>query len=179
MRMTDFVVKEAICPGLKADTKEGVLREMVGHLRAAGRIKPAAEEGVVQALLKRESLGSTGIGRGVAIPCRSNHAGFERLIATLAVSRAGVEFGSLDGEPVHVFVMLISPPDRQGDYLRAQENVSRSLRDDNFVRDLRLAGTREAIWELLEAQWDHVVDAGQAGGHRGGFLGVRSYPRTP
>ncbi len=65
-------------------------------------------------------------------------------------SRAGVNFDSLDGEPVHVFVLLISPQDRPGDHLRALENVSRSLRDDNFVRNLRAATTREAILALLD-----------------------------
>ena len=58
-------------------------------------------------------------------------------------------FDSLDGEPVHVFVLLISPQDRPGDHLRALENVSRSLRDDGFVRALRQATTKERIWELL------------------------------
>jgi PTS system fructose-specific IIA component/PTS system nitrogen regulatory IIA component len=67
----------------------------------------------------------------------------------VALSRPGVTFDSLDGEPVHVFVLLISPQDRPGDHLRALENVSRSLRDDGFVRSLRQATTREAIWDLL------------------------------
>ena len=68
----------------------------------------------------------------------------------IAVSSKGVAFDSLDGEPVYVFVLLISPQDRPGDHLRALENVSRCLRDDGFVRSLRQAGSREAIWALLE-----------------------------
>jgi len=67
----------------------------------------------------------------------------------VAVSSTGVPFESLDGEPVYVFVLLISPQDRPGDHLRALENVSRCLRDDNFVRALRQAKTKEEIWELL------------------------------
>ncbi|HEV3116156.1 MAG TPA: PTS sugar transporter subunit IIA, partial [Gemmataceae bacterium] len=103
---------------------------------------------IVKAVLKRELLGSTGIGRGVAIP-HTKHNSVEKLIGTVALSRPGVTFDSLDGEPVHVFVLLISPQDRPGDHLRALENVSRSLRDDGFVRSLRQATTREAIWDLL------------------------------
>jgi PTS system nitrogen regulatory IIA component len=61
----------------------------------------------------------------------------------------GVPFDALDGEPVHVFVMLTSPQDKPGEHLRALENVSRRLRDDSFVRSLRQATTREAIWALL------------------------------
>jgi nitrogen PTS system EIIA component len=148
MRMTDFVVREAIVPELTATTKEGVIREMVGSLANTNHLKAAETEEIVRAVLKRELLGSTGIGRGVAIP-HTKHNSVERLIGTVALSRPGVSFESLDGEPVHVFVLLISPQDRPGDHLRALENVSRSLRDDGFVRSLRQATTREAIWDLL------------------------------
>jgi nitrogen PTS system EIIA component len=146
--MTDFVVREAIVPELTATTKEGVIREMVGSLASTNHLKAAETEEIVRAVLKRELLGSTGIGRGVAIP-HTKHNSVERLIGTVALSRPGVSFESLDGEPVHVFVLLISPQDRPGDHLRALENVSRSLRDDGFVRSLRQATTREAIWDLL------------------------------
>ncbi len=153
MRMTDFVVREAIIPDLTATSKEAVIREMVGSLGTTGFFKGADTEDIVKAVLKRELLGSTGIGRGVAIP-HTKHTSVERLIGTVAVSRQGVSFDSLDGEPVHVFILLISPQDRPGDHLRALENVSRSLRDDGFVRSLRQATTREAIWDLL-GELDH------------------------
>jgi mannitol/fructose-specific phosphotransferase system IIA component (Ntr-type) len=153
MRMSDFVVRDAIIPDLKATTKEGVIREMVEGLRAAGYFKTAEPEEIVKAILKRELLGSTGIGRSVAIP-HTKHSSVDRLIGTVAISRGGVPFDSLDGEPVHVFVLLTSPQDRPGDHLRALENVSRSLRDDSFVRSLRQAKTRDEIWALL-TEADH------------------------
>src|SRR5260221_11880424 len=153
MRMSDFVAREAIIPDLKATTKEGVIREMVESLRAAGYFKGGEPEDIIKAILKRELLGSTGIGRSVAIP-HTKHLSVERLIGTLAVSHKGVPFDSLDGEPVHVFVLLASPQDRPADHLRALENVSRSLRDDGFVRSLRQATTKEAIWDLL-GELDH------------------------
>ena len=149
MRMSDFVVRDAIVPELTANTKEGVIREMVESLRAAGYFKGGEPDDIVRAVLRRELLGSTGIGRGVAIP-HTKHASVDRLIGTIAISHKGVAFESLDGEPVHVYVLLISPQDRPGDHLRALENVSRSLRDDVFVRALRQATTREEIWRLLE-----------------------------
>jgi mannitol/fructose-specific phosphotransferase system IIA component (Ntr-type) len=148
MRMSDFVVRDAIVPQLAAATKEGVIREMVESLRGAGQFRGADIEDVIRAILKRELLGSTGIGRGVAIP-HTKHNGVERLVGTVAVSATGVPFESLDGEPVYVFVLLISPQDRPGDHLRALENVSRCLRDDNFVRALRQAKTKDEIWNLL------------------------------
>ena len=151
LSLADFVVKEAICPELKANSKDGVLREMVEHLRAAGCIRTADVEDVVKALLQRELLGSTGIGRGIAVP-RTRHASLERVIATVAVSRTGVPFESLDGEPADVFVMLISPLDRPADHQRASEAICRNLRDEGLVRSLRQARTREAIWELLSSR---------------------------
>jgi len=149
MRMADFVVRDAILPDLLAVNKESVIREMVESLRTAGNFKSGDPEEVVKAILKREVLGSTGIGRGVAIP-HTKHPTVEKLVGTVALSKGGVAFESLDGEPVHVFVMLVSPQDRPGDHLRALENVSRSLRDDGFVRQLRQAKSREEIWELLQ-----------------------------
>jgi len=149
MRMSDFVVRDSIVVPLTATGKEGVIREMVEGLRAAGQFKNADVEDIIRAILKRELLGSTGIGRGVAIP-HTKHPGVDKLVGTVAVSPGGVAFDSLDGEPVFVFVLLISPQDRPGDHLRALENVSRSLRDDGFVRALRQATTREAVWGLLD-----------------------------
>jgi mannitol/fructose-specific phosphotransferase system IIA component (Ntr-type) len=149
MRIADFVVRDAIIPDLQATTKEGVIREMVQSLRNSGNLKAGDPDDVVKAILKRELLGSTGIGRGVAIP-HTKHPMVDRLVGTVALSRAGVGFESLDGEPVYVFVLLVSPQDRPGDHLRALENVSRSLRDDGFVRALRQATTREGVWDLIQ-----------------------------
>ncbi len=156
MRMSNFVIREAIIPALTATTKEGVIREMVQSLHAAGYFREADVEDIVKAVLRREQLGSTGIGRNIAIP-HSKHASADRLIGTLALSPAGVPFDSIDGEPVYVFVLLVSPQDRPGDHLRALENVVRTMRDDSFVKNLRQATTRDAIWQQIdEAQppWD-------------------------
>ena len=98
MRMSDFVVREAIIPELAANTKEGVIREMVNSLRSNGYFKGGEPEDIVKAILKRELLGSTGIGRGVAIP-HTKHTSVDRLIGTVALSKPGVSFDSLDGEP--------------------------------------------------------------------------------
>ena len=154
MRMSDFVVRDAIIPALTAQNKEGVIREMVESLRAAGQVRSQDQEDIVRAILKRELLGSTGIGRGVAIP-HTKHPSVDRLVGTIGISRVGVPFESLDGEPVHVFVMLISPQEQPGPHLRALENVSRCLRDDNFVRSLRQATTPQQIWDLLGKHDNH------------------------
>jgi PTS system fructose-specific IIA component/PTS system nitrogen regulatory IIA component len=151
MRMSDFVVKESISANLAAVSKEAVIREMVDNLRQAGYFKGNEPEEILKAIHKRELLGSTGIGRGVAIP-HTKHFSVDRLIGTVGLSRPGIPFDSIDGEPVFILFMLISPQERPSDHLRALESVSRSLRDDNFVRALRQATTPQQIWDLIVAQ---------------------------
>jgi PTS system fructose-specific IIA component/PTS system nitrogen regulatory IIA component len=152
MAMGDFVCRDAIVPALAATTREGVIREMVESLAALGYFAREGErEEIVRAIQRREQLGSTGIGRGIAIP-HTKHASVDRMLGTVALSRTGVAFDSIDGEPVYVFVLLVSPQDRPGDHLRALENVVRTMRDDNFVRALRQCSTRDEIWRLLTAE---------------------------
>jgi PTS system nitrogen regulatory IIA component len=152
MAMGDFVCRDAIVPALAATTREGVIREMVESLAGLGYFAREGErEEIVRAIQRREQLGSTGIGRGIAIP-HTKHASVDRMLGTVALSRTGVAFDSIDGEPVYVFVLLVSPQDRPGDHLRALENVVRTMRDDGFVRALRQCSTREEIWRLLTAE---------------------------
>jgi mannitol/fructose-specific phosphotransferase system IIA component (Ntr-type) len=149
MKLSDFVIREAVLPDLVASTKEEVIREMVASLRTDGHVKNGDEEGLVKAILKREEQGTTGIGRGVAVP-HTKHASASRLIGTVALSRKGIDFQSLDGDPVHILFLLVSPSDRPGDHLRALETISRHLRTDVFVRFLRQATTREKVLEVLD-----------------------------
>jgi PTS system fructose-specific IIA component/PTS system nitrogen regulatory IIA component len=149
MKLSDFVVRDAILTDLKAATKDAAIRSMVESLSRAGHIKSADQEGIIAAILKREELGSTGIGKGVAVP-HTKHSSVDKLVATIALSKEGVEFASLDGESVHILFLLVSPPDRPGDHLRALENISRHLRNDNFCNFLRQALSAQAVIELLE-----------------------------
>jgi mannitol/fructose-specific phosphotransferase system IIA component (Ntr-type) len=148
MKFADFICSGAILAQLKAMDKEGAIREMVEALSHAGQIETGESESIVKAILKREELGSTGIGRGVAVP-HTKHPSVDRLVGTVAVSSQGVDFASLDGEVVHLFFLLLSPPDRPGDHLRALENISRQLRDDTFCRFLKQAKSVEDIKLLL------------------------------
>jgi PTS system fructose-specific IIA component/PTS system nitrogen regulatory IIA component len=149
MKFADFVLPEAIRATLIAEDKEGVIREMVQALLDAGGVDQDEFESIIKAILKREELGSTGIGRGVAVP-HTKHPSVKKLVGTVAVSGEGVDFDSLDGEKVHLFFLLISPPDRPGDHLRALENISRQLRDDTFCRFLKQSKTPDDIRQLLE-----------------------------
>jgi len=149
MKFSDFINVSSIKADLSADDKPTVIRELVNSLAAAGAIAEHDVQGIVSAIMKREELGSTGIGRGVAVP-HTKHPSVERLVGTVGVSSEGVDFNSLDGDKVHLLFLLVSPPDRPGDHLRALENISRQLRDDTFCRFLKQARTPQDIQQLLE-----------------------------
>jgi len=149
MRLTEFVVKEAVMPQMVADSKQSAIRQMVGSLKAAGKIREADEEAIVAAILKREELGSTGIGRGVAVP-HTKHPSVDSIISTVAICHDGLDFESLDGENVYILFLLISPPDRPGDHLRGLETITRHLKNDDFCSFLRQSTTGLAVWELLQ-----------------------------
>ena len=149
MKFSDFVTVDAIQADLSANDKENVIRELVGNLVAAKRINSNDADSIVEAIMKREELGSTGIGRGIAVP-HTKHPSVSQLTGTVGVSQGGVDFQSLDGEPVQLFFLLVSPPDRPGDHLRALENISRQLRDDMFCKFLKKSKTADEVKTLLE-----------------------------
>jgi nitrogen PTS system EIIA component len=155
MKLSDFIVSDAVIPALKATTKEEAIKEMVASLVRTGHISGDHEATIVSAIMKREELGSTGIGRGVAVP-HTKHVSVASLIATVAISSQGLDFSSLDGEDVYILFLLVSPPDRPGDHLRGLETITRHLKSDDFCRFLRQSTTREAIVDLLKEVDSHT-----------------------
>jgi len=149
MMFADFILTDAVTAEIKATDKQGVIREMVQSILAAGGTTSEEYEGIVKAIMKREELGSTGIGRGIAVP-HTKHPSVKRLVGCVAVSSEGIDFDSLDCEKVQLFFLLISPPDCPGDHLRALEHITRQLKDDTFCRFLKQAKTKEDILSLLE-----------------------------
>lgn len=149
MKFADFVKNDAIQSDLQAADKEAVIRELVASLVKAGQLSETEEENIVQAVLKREELGSTGIGRGIAVP-HTKHPSVTDPIGTVGVSHSGVDFSSLDGEPVNLFFMLISPLDKPSEHLQALENISKQLQDETFCRFLKQAKTSEDVKQVLE-----------------------------
>ena len=93
MRLVDFVVKDSLVPDLRAETKEQAVRILVNSLVDSGRVQAPEFENIVRAILKRETLGTTGIGGGVAIP-HARHTSFERLIGTIGIVPVGLGFDS-------------------------------------------------------------------------------------
>src|SRR5260221_11862535 len=148
-RMSEFGMCDATVAGLQSSSKEGAIREMVQALQQTGLFADCPTDEIVRSIMRREQLGSTGIGRNIAIP-HAKHVGVDKLIGTVALSRAGGPFDSIAGQAVHVLVLLISPQDRPGDHLRALENVVRSMRNEQFVQELRQAKSRDEVWALLQ-----------------------------
>lgn len=159
MKFSDFVKTGAIRADLKAASKEAVIDELVQSLLDAGEISADQRDDIIAAIMKREELGSTGIGRGVAVP-HTKHPSVTELVGTVGVSESGVDFDSLDGERVQLFFLLISPPERPGDHLRALENISRQLRDESFCRFLKQSKSPEDIQQLLQEADDNQFAAG-------------------
>ena len=159
MKFSDFISTKSIRADLQALTKDDAIAELVKSLQDSGEIDAEQCDDIIAAIMKREELGSTGIGRGVAVP-HTKHPSVQKLVGTVGVSEEGVDFDSLDGEPVQLFFLLISPPEHPGDHLRALENISRQLRDDTFCRFLKQSKTAEDISQLLQEADDNQFASG-------------------
>ena len=122
-----FLDANAVLPDLKAAHKSDALREIVESLVDSGAIADGDTDSIVATLLRREELGSTGIGEGVALP-HTKHPAVTREVGTIAWSAGGIDFDSVDGEPVHLMVLLLSPLDRPTDHVRALAKVAQFIR---------------------------------------------------
>ncbi|MBI3996200.1 MAG: PTS sugar transporter subunit IIA [Candidatus Omnitrophica bacterium] len=148
MSIMEFLDDRAVSIDVKTQQKEDVIRELVGLLVKAGSIKDKDVHKLVQILLNREALGSTGIGQGVAIPHGKSDC-VDRLIAAFAVSKNGVSFDSLDGEPVHLFFLLVAPEDSAGPHLKALARISRLLKDKHFRDSLQAAKDEKTLLKII------------------------------
>ena len=149
MKLKDFIVSGAIVPELRATDRDGVIRELVTSLAGGGALPQEAVSEVVAALIKREQNGSTGFGKGVAVP-HVKHAKVKKMAGTIGRSVNGVDFAALDHQPVYSVVLLLSPENQPQQHLQAMNIVFSNLQKDMFRRFLRQAATREAISDLLD-----------------------------
>ena len=150
MRLGDFILEESIIGELKSVTKREVLAEMVRSIVEAGCLEADAADGVVEALMRREEIGTTGIGHGVAIP-HAKHPAVRRLLGAYAHSSAGVNYDSLDGRPVKSIFLILWPDGVIGPHLEAIAQVSRVLKRESFLDRLRAASDKREIVALFSA----------------------------
>ncbi len=151
MKITEFLCKEALTNDLKATTKMEAIQEMVGLLVDTGGIDKKHKNKVVDVLMAREALGSTAIGQGIAIPHGKSDS-TDQLVAALAISKKGINFDSLDGEPAHIFFLLVAPIDSAGPHLKALARVSRLLKDKFFRESLKNTKTPKEMLELISRE---------------------------
>lgn len=158
MKLTDFLVEESIIYELKVRDKRNAIKEMVEALTRSHKIPASEVDSVTAALMKREQLGSTGIGGGVAVP-HTKHKSVSRLLVTVARSEEGVDFDALDGEPVHLVFLLLSPSETAGAHLQALEKIATLIRDNDFRRFMTTASDKEEMIEILREVDSHRTES--------------------
>ena len=148
MKILDVMSKEAIIDDLKSQNKKGILEELVVPL--AGKTGLNADE-LVRVLMERERLGSTGIGGGIGIP-HGKIKDLESLVLGFGLSRKGIDFESIDGEPTHIFFVLITPEDSTGLHLKLLARISRILKNDHFKERLMNAADQDEIFDIIKQE---------------------------
>ena len=148
MKIFDFLCKKAIKANLVATSKEDTVKELVDLLIAAGEIAKKDRVKLVESLMAREALGSTAIGHNVGIPHAKSDC-VKRLVAAFGLSQKGVDFDSLDGEPVYIFFLLIAPQDSAGPHLKALARISRLTKDKYFRDSLRQTKDEKTILRII------------------------------
>jgi len=147
MNISELLKEEYILDDLKSKTKREVLVELSEvFLRESFDVD---EDAIVEVLLDREKLGSTGIGDGIAIP-HGKLQGLDSLILSFGRSREGVDFDALDGRPVHIFFLLMAPDNSAGQHLKALAKISRMLKDRAFREELMAVETVPEIYSLIQ-----------------------------
>ena len=148
MKILDLLKKEAIIPDLKSRTKKEVLEELVAPV---ARLTEIDMDDLVKVLLERERLGSTGIGGGIGIP-HGKLRNLENLIIGFGLSRKGVDFESLDGEPTRIFFLLVTPENSTGLHLKLLARISRILKNEPFKERLLQASDINEIYTIIKEE---------------------------
>jgi PTS system nitrogen regulatory IIA component len=145
MKILDVLPREAIIDDLKATDKKGALEELVAPVAKLAGIE---HQELVRVLLERERLGSTGIGDGIGIP-HGKIRNLESLILGCGISRAGIDFKSIDHKPTHIFFLLLTPENSTGLHLKILARISRILKNDPFKEKLMAARTTDDLYQAI------------------------------
>ena len=149
MKLMEFIVPDAIVCDLSAPTRDEAIKELVASLGNCGAVDPLAVDEIVAALVKREKTGSTGFGKGVAVP-HVKHASVKKMTAAVGRSVAGLDFAALDSQPVYTIFLLLSPDNAAQQHLQAMNIIFSNLQKDMFRRFLRQSDSKQKIVDLLE-----------------------------
>ena len=149
MNIMDFLCKDAITVDLKAQNKKDAIIELIDLLKETKKIKKTEE--IIDVVLEREKLGSTGIGQGVAIPHGKTDVLTEQ-VGVLGISKKGIEFNSLDGDPVYIIFLLVGPVEVTGQHLKALSRISRLFKDKFLRQAIKDAETKEDIVKIIRQE---------------------------
>ena len=145
MPLADLVAPNAILPALKVNGKKQALQEIAAK---AGELTGQSDRAILEILLQREKLGSTGVGNGVAIP-HGKLAKLAKVFGLFARLERAVDFEALDGQPVDLIFLLLAPEGAGADHLKALARVARLLRDPEIARKLRESDDAQALYAVL------------------------------
>ena len=146
MKLTEIIEENNIIPELKAKDKKGVLEELAAVI---SRHEPSIDKGaLVKVLVERERLGSTGIGDGAAIP-HGKMNGVSHPIISFGRSRQGLDFDSMDGQPAHLFFLLIAPEDSSSVHLQVLAKIAKILKNRDFRKKLMEPGTKKELYQTI------------------------------
>ena len=148
MKICDVLQKETILADLRGQNKKSILEELVAPVSEIANVN---QEDLVKVLMERERLGSTGIGGGIGIP-HGKMKNIDSLILGFGLSRKGVDFESLDGQPTHIFFLLITPDNSTGLHLKLLARISRILKDDPFKTRLLNATNGDEILDIIKEE---------------------------
>ena len=148
MLLSELLAPAAVSPRLNAASKQDAVAELVGLLESAHGIDSRGE--ILDRVLRREAMMSTGIGNGVAIPHGKARA-VDRMMAACGVSAAGVEFEAVDGEPAYLFILLVSPENVGTQHVKVLANISRLLKEESVRKSLRESGSGHAFLSVIKA----------------------------
>ena len=146
MKITDILDESSIIQDLRSTSKKGILEELSSVLVERGKLPD--RDKVVEVLLEREKLGSTGIGDGIAIP-HGKMKGIKELVTSFGRSITGVDFESIDNKPTHLFFLLVAPENSAGIHLKALARISRLLKDSSFRNRLMEARDRQDLFRII------------------------------
>jgi mannitol/fructose-specific phosphotransferase system IIA component (Ntr-type) len=146
MRLSELLNEQSVSLSLQARDKESSIKELVQLLESAHGVNTRGE--ILSKVLQRESMMSTGIGNGVAIPHGKTRL-LDHLLGACAVSPAGIDFDTMDGEPATLFILLVSPESLRGPHVKALANVSRLLKEESVRNALRQSSSPADFMRVL------------------------------
>ncbi len=148
MKLHEIISRKAIILNIKAKEKKGALTEMIQAMRKAYEGEKFAVSEIVEGVLQREKLGSTGLGGGVAVP-HAKLEGLKGVLGAFGRSARGIDFNAVDGDAVHLIFLILAPPSRNETYLQALQKVMLAIKRPNVVRFLQGAKTAKDVEEIF------------------------------